>query len=234
VADSADLCAPPVSDPTAGQVSGLFTMMLMASLEERLTAAALVDLLQRAGETRSVEELKEIGTWTPFDQFKRLLEESAQSLGLEFLVNGTFLSSESVKNFDMVETVQAFESPAAVLRAGGGTNPLMPMRRYEMTEIGQTEWTIREWFIDGFAPYPEYCAFFAGQYAMIPMYLGLPAAEVVEEQCQCRGDEACLFRMRWEEPDEGASREEYHEMHSQLLEARLEQLKQMITDVSSN
>jgi diguanylate cyclase (GGDEF)-like protein len=209
-------------------------MMLMAYLEQRLTTRALVDLLQRAGERRRVEELKDMGSWSTFDQFKRLLEESARLLGLEFLVNGTFLSSSSIENFDMAENLQAFASPGELLRAGGGTNPLMPMRRYEMTEVGPTEWTIREWFIEGFAPYPEYCAFFVGQYAMIPMYLGLPAAEVVEEQCQCRGDDACTFRMRWEKLDEGASREEYHEMHSQLLEARLDQLKQMITDVASN
>jgi diguanylate cyclase (GGDEF)-like protein len=224
----------PESDPTAGQVSGLFTMMLMAYLEEKLTADALVDLLRRAGDSRRVEELKDMGSWSTFDQFKRLLEEAARLLGFEFLVNGTFLSSSSIENFDMAANLQAFDSPGELLRAGGGTNPLMPMRRYEMTEVGQTEWTIREWFIEGFAPYPEYCAFFAGQYAMIPMYLGLPAAEVVEEQCQCRGDEVCIFRMRWERPQEGASREEYHEMHSQLLEARLDQLKQMITDVASN
>ena len=209
-------------------------MILMASLEARLTAGALRALLQRAGETRSVEELKEIGSWTTFDQFKLLLQEAARSLDLEFLANGTFLSSESVKNFDMAETIQAFDSPGAVLRGGEGINPLLPMRRYEMTEIGQTEWTIREWFVDGFAPYPEFCAFFAGQYAKIPMYLGLSAAEVVEEQCQSRGDDACLFRMRWEEREEGASREQYHEMHAQLLEARLEQLKRMITDLASN
>jgi len=209
-------------------------MILMASLEARLTAGALRALLQRAGETRSVEELKEIGSWTTFDQFKLLLQEAARSLDLEFLANGTFLSSETVKNFDMAETIQAFDSPGAVLRGGEGINPLLPMRRYEMTEIGQTEWTIREWFVDGFAPYPEFCAFFAGQYAKIPMYLGLSAAEVVEEQCQSRGDDACLFRMRWEEREEGASREQYHEMHAQLLEARLEQLKRMITDLASN
>jgi hypothetical protein len=100
--------------------------------------------------------------------------------------------------------------------------------------VAPNEWTIREWFIDGFAPYPEFCAFFAGQYAIIPMYFGLAAAEVVEEECQCRGDSACLFRLRWEEDDEGTSRGQYHDVHSQLLEARLEQLKQMITDLASN
>jgi diguanylate cyclase (GGDEF)-like protein len=222
------------SETTAGQISGLFTMILMASLEERLTVEALEDLLRRSGESRSIDALKEIGSWTTFEQFKLLLEETARLLGFEFLEKGTYLASAEVENFDMSETIQAFGSPGAVLRGGEGTNPLMPMRRYEMTEIGQTEWTIREWFVDGFAPYPEFCAFFAGQYAKIPVYLGLPAAVVVEEECQCRGDDTCFFRLRWEEPADGASREKYHEMHAQLLEARLEQLKRMITDVASN
>jgi diguanylate cyclase (GGDEF)-like protein len=224
----------PASDATESGVSGLFTMILMASLEERLTAGALNALLQRAGETRSVEELKEIGSWTSFDQFKLLLQEAAQMFGLEFLVKGTYLSSASVENFDMSETIRAFGSPGELLRASSGTNPMMPMRRYEMTEIAATEWTISEWFVEGYDHYPEFCAFFAGQYARIPMYHGLPPAEVVEEKCQSRGDDVCFFRLRWEELGEGASREDYHQVHSQLLEARLEQLKRMITDVASN
>ena len=130
-------------------------MMLMAYLEGRLTTGALVDLLQRAGETRRIEELKDMGSWSTFDQFKRLLEESARLLGLEFLVNGTFLSSSSIENFDMAENLQAFGSPGELLRAGGGTNPLMPMRRYEMTEVGPTEWTIRESWIRISAPGPR-------------------------------------------------------------------------------
>jgi diguanylate cyclase (GGDEF)-like protein len=216
-----------------GEVSGLFTMLLMGILEERLAAEALRGLLRRAGETRPLEELKEIGSWTSFDQFKRLLEEAARLFGLEFLANGRCLFSASIENFDMSETIQAFGSPGAVLR-GGDTNPMLPMRRYEKTEVSSNEWTIREWFIDGFAPYPEFCAFFAGQYSGIPMYFGFPAAEVIEEECQCRGDDACLFRLRWEELDEEASRAHHHEVHSQLLEARLEQLKRMITDLASN
>ena len=75
----------------------------------------------------------------------------------------------------VAEIMQAFGSPGAVLRAGGDTNPMVPMRRYDLTELAPNQWTIREWFIDGFAPYPEYCAFFANLYAGIPMYFGLPA-----------------------------------------------------------
>ena len=75
----------------------------------------------------------------------------------------------------------------------------------------------------------------AGQYAVIPMYFGLPAAEVVEEECQCRGDSACLFRLRWAEEEEKTPQaQQHHDVHSKLLEARLDQLKQMITDLASN
>jgi diguanylate cyclase (GGDEF)-like protein len=216
----------------ADQVSGLYTMMLIDTLENRFSADDLSEFLARAGETRSVENLKDMASWTSFDQFKRLLQEASRSLDSAFRTVGVDvdLSSATVA----AEIMQAFDSPGAVLRAGDGTNPMVPMRRYETTELAPNEWLMREWFIEGFAPYPEYCAFVAGQYAAIPMYFGFPAAEVIEEECQCRGDSACLFRLRWEEDDEGASWAQHYDVHTKLLEARFDQLKQMITDLASN
>jgi uncharacterized protein YigA (DUF484 family) len=100
--------------------------------------------------------------------------------------------------------------------------------------VGEREWKIREWFIDDFEPYQDFCKFVAGQYSQIPMLFGLPAAEVLEEQCQSRGDAACVFRIRWEEGDEAVRRADYFELHSKVLEARLEQLQAMVTDLASN
>jgi diguanylate cyclase (GGDEF)-like protein len=214
----------------AGQISGLYTMPLIYRLEENLSADDLSELLARAGETRSLEDLKDMASWTSFDQFKRLLQGASRSLDSAFQAVGSDVSSATA----VAEILQAFDSPEAVLRAGDDIHMLVPMRRYETTELAPNEWTIREWFIEGFAPYPEFCAFVAGQYAGIPMYFGLPAAEVVEEECQCRGDSACLFRLRWEEDDEGTSRGQHHDVHTKLLEARFDQLKQMITDLASN
>jgi hypothetical protein len=42
------------------------------------------------------------------------------------------------------------------------------------------------------------------------MFFGLSPAQVIEENYQCRGDDACLFRVT--EVDEEASRTEYLEM----------------------
>ena len=213
------------------QISGIYTMPIVDSLEKRLSADELRDFLARAGETRSVEDLRDLASWTSFDQFKRLLQEASRLFDSPFQTLGVGddvdvdVSSATV----VAEIVQAFDSPGAMLRSGEN-NPMMPMRRYEITELAPNEWMIREWFIDGFEPYPEFCSFSAGLYAGIPMYFGFPAAEVIEEECQCRGDSACLFRLRWEEDDEGTSRGQHHDVHSQLLEARFDQLKQMITD----
>jgi diguanylate cyclase (GGDEF)-like protein len=218
------------------QISGIYTMAIMDSLEKRLSADDLRDFLARAGETRSVEDLRDLASWTSFDQFKRLLQGASRLLDSPFqtLGVGDDVDVDGSSATVVAEIMQAFDSPGAVLRAGEGINPMVPMRRYEATELAPNEWLMREWFIDGFAPYPEFCSFVAGLYAGIPMYFGLPAAEVIEEECQCRGESACLFRLRWEKDDEGTSRGQTHDVHTKLLEARFDQLKQMITDLASN
>jgi diguanylate cyclase (GGDEF)-like protein len=218
-----------VGGAATDQISGIYTMAIMDSLEKKLSADELRDFLARAGETRSVEELRDLASWTSFDQFKRLLQEAPRSLDSPFQTAGVDGLSATV----VAEIMQAFDSPGAVLRAGESTNPMVPMRRYKTTELAPNEWLMREWFIDGYVPYPEFCSFVAGLYAGIPMYFGFPPAEVVEEECQCRGDSACLFRLRWEEGREGTSRAQ-HDVHTKLLEARFDQLKQMITDLASN
>jgi diguanylate cyclase (GGDEF)-like protein len=206
-------------------------MAIMDSLQKRLPADELHDFLVRAGETRSVEDLRDLASWTPFDQFRRLLEEATRVLDAPFEASDVDVAGSSATV--VAEIMQAFDSPGAMLSAGEN-NPMMPMRRYQTTELASNEWLMREWFIDGFAPYPEFCSFVAGLYAGIPMYFGLPRAEVIEEECQCRGDRACLFRVRWTEDGQRAAEGEHRDVHSKLHEARFDQLKQMITDLASN
>jgi hypothetical protein len=70
--------------PQAGaavQPSGVFTMILLRSLEERLSVDELQELLQRAGETRTVAEFKETAASASIDQFTRLRHEANLVLG---------------------------------------------------------------------------------------------------------------------------------------------------------
>jgi diguanylate cyclase (GGDEF)-like protein len=214
-------------------ISGLYTKMLMDSLLQRMSADAVASILHRAGEVRSVAELRE-SSWSSYDQFRRLLEEAKIALDHQPGPRANLMELLTLVHTEMSGTIQAIGSPREVLANTTGTSSLVPIRRYEGAEIAPNEWTLSEHFVDGFAPYPEYCEFSAGQYALIPLLFGLPQAEVVEEKCQCRGDDSCVFRIRWDDVDPAQSRVEYLEMRTEVLEARLEQLQGMVTDLASN
>ena len=71
--------APRQTAPQAGvpvQPSGVFTMILLRSLVERLAVDQLEELLRRAGETRSLAEFKETAASTSIEQFTRLRREA--------------------------------------------------------------------------------------------------------------------------------------------------------------
>ena len=232
----------PVDDPTVDtgmdcatecHVSGLYVTMLMDNLATHLSPDAIGEVLSRAGETRSLEELSASSSWSSYDEFKRLLQESKRTLDL--LPEGRKMPTIKVSlESEIAGTIQSIGSPASVLATNTGSNPLLPIRSYETTEIAENEWTIRERFNEGFEPFPEFCEFVALQYAMIPLFFGLPKGEVTEEECQCRGDNACLFRLRWAEIDGPVARADFFEARAQQLESRLEQLQDMITDLASN
>jgi diguanylate cyclase (GGDEF)-like protein len=211
-------------------ISGLYTSMLVASLRERLSPQEIADLLVRAGEVRSVADLEESTAWNSYDQFRRLLEESKLALGANLGKRATLAAAHA----EISGTIQALGSPREVLANTTGTNAMVPIRRYRTAEITTNEWVLYESFDEGFAPYVEFCEFSAAQYALIPLFFGLPEAVVEEETCQCRGDDVCTFRIRWVEGDPAQSRVDYLEMRTQVLEARLEQLQGMVTDLASN
>jgi diguanylate cyclase (GGDEF)-like protein len=213
-------------------VSGLYTNMLLSSLAEQLSPAVVQEVLSKARETRSLDEIISFSSWSSYHQFRRLLEESKCALEAAFGDSATLASVVSM-NTEIAETAQQQGSPSTILASASDSNAMVPIREYQKTQVGPNEWTIRERFADGYAPYREWCEFAASQYALIPLIFGLASAEVVEEECQCRGDPTCLFRLKWEESDSEASRTEYFRVRAELLEARLRQLRHIVTDLVS-
>jgi diguanylate cyclase (GGDEF)-like protein len=219
--------------PAEYHVSGLYTQMLIKPLVEELSTEAVREILDDAGDDRSIDALCDTSTWSSYDQFRRLLVATKHKLDSLSRTDATGLRTVIIGNTEMVETAQGFGSPSSLFLEAGADNPLLPIRHYETTQVGPTEWLIGESFTEGFAPYPEFCEFSAGLFAVIPMIFGLPAAEVVEERCQCRGDRICQFRVTWVDHDD-ASQIEFLRVRAQLLEARLGQLHDLIEDLATN
>jgi diguanylate cyclase (GGDEF)-like protein len=214
-------------------ISGFYTRMLLHRLAVVLTAEDIESVLADAGETRSVGELNDASSWSSHAQFQRLLQAASRRNDLPAGI-GDVEATEATLELEFAEIIRSFGSPQGVMAGGTGENPLVPCRGYEMAEVEANEWVVREWFLDGFDPYPEFCALVALQYRAIPIYFGLERGEVTEEQCQCRGDDACVFRVRWDETDESTDRPEDLAIEVELLKGRLAQLQSMVTDLASN
>ena len=207
--------------------------MLMGFLDETMPPEDIQELLVRAGEVRSLDDLADAGAWSSYSQFRRLLEERSR-LDSTSLYDRSEVLAAWLRTEEFAQAAQTLDSPGVLLAGGSDLNPLAPIRRYDKTEVGPNEWTIREWFEDGYAPFPEFCDFVAVQFALIPVLFDLPTGEVIEEQCQCRGDPACLFRFRWEQHGTDNSRAEHYRVRAEVAESRLEQIQSMITDLASN
>ena len=219
--------------PAEHHISGVYTRMLMELLVETMPANQIEELLLRAGETRGLDDLADAATWSSYDQFRRLLEERLR-LDPTSLYQQSGLLSDWLRTEELSQAVQTIGSPGELLAAGANGNPLAPIKRYEAAEVAANEWTIREWFEDGYEPFPEFCDFAAFQYAIVPVLCNLPSGEVIEVECQCRGDASCLFRLRWQNPDTDARKAEHYRVRAELLGTRLEQIQDMITDLACN
>ena len=216
--------------PTENHISGYYVKMLVDFMGQTMTSEDLQGVLERAGETRTLGEMGDPGSWSSYQQFRRLLEERANANPTR-LYEQIELLSEAL-NSEFSDVVQTLDSPGSLLASGSSHNPLVPIRRYETTEIGPNEWTIREGFEDSYPPFPEFCDFAAAQYALIPQMFNLPPGEVIEEECQCRGDADCLFRFRWQPDDQ--LRVDHYRNRAERSEAQLEQIQAMITELASN
>jgi len=124
------------NSPPDHHVAGLYTQMLLKPLIDELSEGGAQDILRRCGETRTLEQLCDTSSWSSYDQFKALLREARCSLASLSKPGVTGLRSVLIGNTELVETAQAFGSPASLFTTESTENPFLPIRCYETTEMG--------------------------------------------------------------------------------------------------
>ena len=222
--------------PPPRHFGGILTRMLFEHLQLRCRPGSAEEVLRLAGEHRSIDELSRDEEWSSYAQFRSLIDAAGEVLGgpaalVEVGRKADLVADDSV---DYTEMLQSLGSPAALYAdMSRTTRVLAPIVEVEAEEVGPTEWIMRQRLEDGFEPFEGYCAFAAGLSALTPVIFGYPPAEVIEEQCQCRGADWCTFRIRWEALDEPARRGEYYETRAKLLEGRLETLHETLGELVS-
>ena len=121
----------------------------------------------------------------------------------------------------MLQSLGSPEALFAMIVGLGRRGPRAGHRASTATRVGPAEWIVREWFLDGFAPFPEYCAWADRALLEHPASCSGCAPRSSKEACACDGAPACEYRVRWF-PDDAAAAAEYFETRIQVLTARLE------------
>src|SRR5258708_7026504 len=100
---------------SARHFTGSNTRWVVAYLRNHMPQGTLEAVLADAGEERSPDVLSDEATWSTYDQFRRLLEATADAMGgLPELRAIGLHSFESLAIPDYTELLQALGSPAAL------------------------------------------------------------------------------------------------------------------------
>ena len=219
--------------PSGRDVSGAITSAIVGYVRKVTGDEGVREVLRLAGETRTVDELEDERHWYSVDDCRRLFDAAealtgdpdvARSMGAHVLER------------------HAGTEVAAILRSLGSTEELL--KNIATTAAKQSAVTTMEiaHLEDGFAVVsavtrsgitriPHFCRYTAGALAQASALFGSPPADVVEVECQTRGDLRCLYEVRWSAAGVAEAAQRIADLERQLagLTARFEELQATAT-----
>jgi diguanylate cyclase (GGDEF)-like protein len=220
-------------EPSGRDVGRITTQYLVNYLQTSAPEGTLERVLKLAGETRTVAELTDVNSWSPYAPYRRLLEATSQVLdGSATLLTVGMHVFDSIQSPEMSGALVALGSLAAVYAVlpGLSTTPAVEL---ETESIDPTQSRVRFRFRPEFEPFPEHCALLMGLFASMPRMFGHGDAEIHFESCQCDGSPWCQARMSWDLTDDDSVRISRAELQARVAVARLEELQRMVAELVS-
>ena len=216
--------------------AGTLTRMVIDHVDKHIGNESIESWLVRTGETRTLAEMRDDSAWSSYAQFRGLLEAAAVALGgverLRDIGRDAAVAAGSMPG--TTDAMQRLGSPSALFALmAEGQNGIITILDVEMIERGPTEWAIRSRFKDGFEPFRAFCTFTLGLNRLAPTLFGFSEIEVVEETCQCHGDDYCTAVVRWHSSDDTAREVAYLETRLRLSEMRLEEFQRTVAELVS-
>ena len=222
-------------DLTRGaHISGATTCVAVRWVRALRGEEAVTDVLARAGERRSVEELEDAESWSSYAQATALLEavvavtgraDAGRRIGEEMLnqYRGTAVA-------DLLRSLGSAEALLESIAASGSkfstifTLTPSVVRPGEAVLVGTTPPGVpRHWLL---------CDQARGLLSTVPTLFDLAPAVVTESECQARGGTRCVYTLEWDPHDErGMTADEKRLVH---LENRLEAVQQQLNQLRAS
>lgn len=234
-------------DATASEgrhVTGDTTRIIVSHVRAKGGDAAVSRMLNAAAERRSASDLEQDTCWSSYQQARALLESAVEALGDPHTFRDlSALHEANRRRVDRVggETTAVFQtlgSPGEIFR-----HIELAAARYftvatmEAAEVAEDFAVVTATGTDEFPRFRALCDLTAGLLASAPILFGFEPATVVEEACQTRGDDRCVYRISWRPIEGGLADPELRNRHLHLqvslLTARLNNLRAAAGDLVS-
>lgn len=224
--------------------TGDTTRIIVSHVRARGGDEAVSRMLHAAGEQRSALDLEQDTCWSSYEQARALLESAVDVLGDPH----TFRDLSELEDVDRHpagrvggETTGVFQSlgsPAEIFEhielAAARYFTVVAMEAVEVTDGFAV---VTATGTDAFPRYQALCDLTAGLLASAPILFGFEPATVVEEACETRGDDRCVYRISWAPIDGELAdpdlRRRHLELQVSLLTARLNNLRAAAGDLVS-
>ena len=222
------------TDPT-GRFATRTISDLLAYLEHHLPTDEMVALLEEAGETRPVAEVRRDAVWTSRDWYSRLVTAAGEHLGgareLEKVVPW---ANEHTTPPEFLAAIRSVGSPQAMLQGlAHSISAFDPAIVIEIDEGTATSWTVDLRHRAGIPALPGTCALYRGLISGAPTLFGDHPAAVVELTCQCEGAPSCRFAVTFSPAGEDERRVSLLELDARVQRARLEHLQQVVQEIGN-
>jgi diguanylate cyclase (GGDEF)-like protein len=214
---------------------GALTQFLIGYFQMNTPEGTVDEMLRLAGETRSVETLSDVNSWTSYRQYRRLLEATGAVVrGPAPLADVGSHVFDAIRHPELMEILRSLGSPAAAYGAlAAGIETFAPAVETKIDVISENEcWTSARMKAPNQA-FRLHCSFQFSLLATVPQIFGFASAEILDEVCQCDGAPSCSVRLRWASADDEASQVARLEMRSRLGETRLEELQHTVAELVS-
>src|SRR5687768_3464239 len=135
---------------------GTATRLVVEHVVAKLGDDAVTEMLRRAGESRTRDELCDDGGWSSYDQFRALLEAAVEVLGHPRCFDDmhTTISLVDSTSFDTTDMLQALGSPMAVWAMSNDSNGIMPIVGEAPQAIGERGVLLTFHLADELEPFP--------------------------------------------------------------------------------
>ncbi|HYJ75211.1 MAG TPA: GGDEF domain-containing protein [Kineosporiaceae bacterium] len=215
------------------ETSGLTVRLVVSYVRSVAGDEGVQELLRLAGETRPLEVLEDERAWCSYAAKIALFRAASEVTGrpdVGLRVGAHVFESAVGPSVRLM--LSMFGSPAGLLRHIAHANgKFTQCADLSATILSPTSATATYRLHDGYTPSRFDCDYTRGMLAQIPPMFGLPPATIGHDECQVKGEPACVYQLRWSLRRRWWQRRTERVVDARVVHDRLQELQHAVTDL---